>query len=163
MNLSEQFAKTGDVPMFATAREIIEGTHLIDFRPGNIDKEGLMAKKLREASEPRKESARVPGSTTPEYIGHRGGLTDAVKEHGYDWSQPVSVEPDLRDPENPRLTLIDGHHRVAVMDHLHPDQFIPIKLYRGKHGVAASWRPENFHAQFYKYDVEHFFGRMTND
>ena len=145
MNLSEQFAKTGDVPMFATAREIIEGTHLIDFRPGNVNKEGLMAKKLKEASAPAGTHAPwTPGSE--HWIGHRGGLTDAIKEQGYDWSHPVSVEPDLTDPDNPRLTLIEGHHRVAVMNHLHPDQFIPVTLYRGEHGVAAEWRPENFNA-----------------
>jgi hypothetical protein len=137
MTLSKQFAETGQLPLFATAREIIEGTDLTDFRPGNVSKEGLMAKKLREASAPA--GTRAPWfEGSEDWIGHRGGLTDAIKEHGYDWSKPVEIEPDMRDPENPRLALVEGHHRVAVMNHLSPDEAIPLSLYRGEHGVKKS-------------------------
>lgn len=136
MNISQQFAKTGDVPLFATAKEIIEGTllgdaprmnyeeHRDDLRFPYVDyraekqpaKEAVMEQKLREA-----------GDDAREYYPSRG-LENKITQHGYDWSNPVEVSLDRNHPDGPQIMLLNGHHRVAVMAKHFPDHQIPLHV-----------------------------------
>jgi hypothetical protein len=137
MNLSEQFDKTGDIPLFAKPHDIINSVNMIDIgsslhhlypevEPWNTTnehraaaKKHLMSRKYDEASENQRGS--YPN-------GHSGGLTSEIVDRGYDWSKPIKISVDNIQPAGHRLTLEDGHHRLAVMAHLHPEQFVPIHV-----------------------------------
>lgn len=127
MNLSGQFAKTGEVPMFATAKEIIDGTLLgdgmrmdqetgHDYTPDKQPFKGaIMDQKLYESGE---EATHSPTK----------GLTGSINKHGYDWKKPVKVSLDHNHPLGAQILLLDGHHRLAVMAKHFPEHQVPIHV-----------------------------------
>jgi len=134
-NLSPQFGSydyhdlvsTGDHPpaMFATAKEIIKTHHLGDMDEQSTKRE-LIHEKLENADAfPGMNYHDVDGvdegPADERQSGQFGGLTQRIKEGGYDWSKPVQVRA-----HGEASTLYNGHHRVAVMRRDRPDEFLPI-------------------------------------
>jgi hypothetical protein len=136
-NLSPQFGSydyhdlvsTGDHPpaMFATAKEIIKTHHLGDMDEQSTKRE-LLHEKLENADsypgmnydeEPEEQAS---GPADERQSGQFGGLTQRIKEGGYDWSKPVRIRA-----HGEASTLYNGHHRVAVMRRDRPDEFLPIR------------------------------------
>ena len=112
--------------MFATATEIAD-THDMADQTGDYSKEEILREKREEAEARPGVGYDVPEDFHDEpedtrQSGWYGGLTQRIKEHGYDWSKPIEMETGV-----PAATITDGHHRLAVMHRYHPDQFIPLK------------------------------------
>jgi hypothetical protein len=136
-NLSPQFGSydyhdlvsTGDHPpaMFATAKEIIKTHHLGDMDEQSTKRE-LIHEKLENADsypgmgydEEPEEQANGPADERQS--GQFGGLTQRIREGGYDWSKPVRIRA-----HGEASTLLNGHHRVAVMRRDRPEEFLPIR------------------------------------
>lgn len=127
-NLSLQFGSpeyhrqvvAGEHPpaMFATPQEIIDHYDMDDSYGST---EELLRAKHAEADAAPHTYLKAPASERQS--GWYGGLTQRIKESGYDWSKPVEVDPTY----GPRGALVDGNHRVAVMHRDRPDEFIPIR------------------------------------
>lgn len=136
-NLSPQFGSydyhdlvsTGDHPpaMFATAKEIIRTHHLGDMDWLQGTKRELLSEKLEEAdarpgmSYDEEPEEQANGPADERQSGVFGGLTQRIKEGGYDWSKPVDIRA-----HGEASTLFNGHHRVAVMRRDRPDEFLPL-------------------------------------
>lgn len=134
-NLGQQFLKTGEMPMFASAHEIIHGALLGDMRDYHLPdggksyppkpedmqkgKEALLAFKLSEASNSEEHSGIIPGA----------GLAKRIQDSGYDWKSPISIEVNPNNKRNP-IRVVNGHHRLAVMYHTAPHEPIPIDVVR---------------------------------
>lgn len=134
-NLSPQFGSydyhdlvtSGDHPpaMFATAKEIIKTHHLGDM-DWESSKHELLKEKLENADAfPGMNYHDVEGidegPADERQSGHFGGLTERIKEGGYDWSKPVDIRA-----HGEASTLYNGHHRIAVMRRDRPDEFLPL-------------------------------------
>jgi len=117
-NLSQMFNKTGMMPLFATAQEIMDGTNIATMR----GRDEYMAMKLDEASQrPRRKGE--PFHKDPD-IGVFGGLKAAIDKKGFEWSPKNAVMID-RNSDN-SLEIGDGYHRIAVMAATRPEEFIPL-------------------------------------
>jgi hypothetical protein len=120
--------------MFATAPEIIRTHNLDDAEGADLSKEDLLIDKLDEADsrpgmtyeEEPEESQNMPPEDRQS--GWYGGLTQRIKENGYDWSKPVQVRAhgSIRHDQL-GSTLYQGHHRLAVMNRDRPEEFLPLQ------------------------------------
>lgn len=128
-------------PLFATAREIHNEVAYGD-QPSGMSKDALMTKKAMEADRtPTPPKTEMRADLNEKYPGHYGGLTNMIKEHGYDWDKPVEVHNDFTGATE----LREGHHRVAVMMRDRPDEFIPIKsTYDGAPSHSEKLLDEHF-------------------
>lgn len=134
-NLSQQFLRTGEVPLFASAHELVHGTTLGDMTTDHMPpwanknsptdehvlagKETLLHFKFSESMLDERHSERVPSA----------GLGKKITEGGYDWKSPIVIGIDQNDSKNP-ITVLNGHHRIAVMYQHAPHEPIPITVAR---------------------------------
>lgn len=118
-NLSQMFQKTGMMPLFATAHEIMDGTNIATMK----SRDEFMGMKLDEASQRRRRKGEPFHGDSD--IGVFGGLKDAIDKTGFDWSPDNAVMID-RNSDN-SLEIGDGYHRMAVMAATRPEEFIPLK------------------------------------
>jgi hypothetical protein len=129
-------------PLFATADEILNHAHLSDAEEFERNSD-VMKRKLEEADTPLHEvrqryknftqlSANKDAGFTSKHVdamvneqpGWNGGLTDMIREKGYDWSQPISITSHNAEGD---IEVENGHHRLAVMQRDRPNEFIPIR------------------------------------
>jgi hypothetical protein len=122
-NVSRQLFKVNSdssitPPMIATGAELWKYPKLLDLSPEST-RETLLKEKLSNADSDTDWRNMYGGQ-----MGHYGGLTESIRQHGYDWSEPVAIHAH-------NLELVDGHHRAAVMNRENPHEFIPLR-YTGR-------------------------------
>lgn len=111
--------------MFATAPEIFLTHHLGD-ADAYPSREDMVGDKLDEADSragmhPDDNEFGVIAPSQRQ-SGWYGGLSNRLTKYGYDWTKPITIRNESDD-----LTLVDGHHRLAVMLRDRPDEFIPLE------------------------------------
>jgi hypothetical protein len=136
--------------MFVPASEIKATTVHVDQRSPDID--DLYAEKLEESRAPD------PGTASRLSTPHRtyGGqpLYDSIAEHGV--QSPVN---SYLFPGSQERSLVDGHHRVAVVHDRDPDGLVPIhyddddahryRWHKNEAAAAAGRRPVRGHIDAY--------------
>jgi len=104
---------TTQLPLFATAGEILH-----NYKPSELggvyhnDVDAMLKDKQHNADSEIQIEGDEPG-------GWYGGLTDSIKEHGYDWSKPIPIWSQGG-------MMMNGHHRLAVMHRDRPEEYIPL-------------------------------------
>lgn len=95
-----------------TAREIID-----TFTPGDYTGQGTAA------GDPEKSfwDERLKQAKWSPKSGERPSLFDDIKESGQ--KKPVSLNMDTKE-------ILDGHHRIAVIAHLNPNQFVKYRAWK---------------------------------
>lgn len=94
-----------------TAQQIINEFTPGDY-PGDVEDHEQLGNFWKQRLEQSRWSSSVMG----------GGLYEDIKAHGQ--KKPVVLNMETKE-------ILDGHHRIAAMHHINPDQFV---RYR-------SWRP----------------------
>lgn len=118
-------------PGFATARQIFETVNFGDQYTKGMSKKDALDFKFDEADRPPEYFFKnyYPDDLT--LMGFNGGLVESIKKRGYLPNQPVHLATHNDTGEkNPHI--LEGHHRVAVMYNLHPDQPIPIRVWKNQ-------------------------------
>ena len=87
--------------------------------------EQLYARKLSEASNTKR--GRVVGVGRVKSI---PTLTEDIRQHGVQTPIALGHQEGLFDPEKEHRFVAGGHHRIAVMAHLNPDQYLPVQHVR---------------------------------
>ena len=100
-------------------------------RPTNIDLKGpwaqpetdeqMYARKLHEADTTKR--AKVVGVNRTRSL---PSLTEDIRQHGVQNPIALGHQEGLFDPHKEHRFVAGGHHRVAVMNHLNPDQLLPV-------------------------------------
>jgi len=133
----EEELKAGNRPLFMTAGEIMKHANLGDAW-NHLEPLGEKSdeQKAREATVMRQKTqeAKVGGvnnSHKPAFPGNPT-LADSIREKGYEGA-PIQIsdhtlfhgteeKPEIKHS----LFVKEGHHRLAAMKLLHPQQFIPV-------------------------------------
>lgn len=105
-----------------TARDIVH-----TFTPGDYSGDPTDDEQLGAFWKQRYEQSRW----SPTVMGSDDGrqsLFDSIKEKGQ--QKPVSLNMKTRE-------ILDGHHRIAAMYHINPDQFVKYRAW-GRMGVEES-------------------------
>lgn len=123
-HLSDQFEQ---LPMFMEVKEFRDN-YITDSRESLQNRESMSELWKRKEQESRaKPIEQRPNADFTEMKNYPwgSGVYDSIKEHGYDWSKPVSVRHRWVGRE-----MGQGHHRVAAMSALSEetgkDMYIPI-------------------------------------
>ena len=101
-------------PMIAAPNELLRSVDMVDINLG-LSRKKLTKMKLQEADAPAR-----PEDEGYDMPGHFGGLTDSIRQNGYNWDHPIVVNPHT-------LELLDGHHRAMVMGRDRPHELMPIE------------------------------------
>lgn len=115
-------------PGFATARQIFDVVDYGDYNTFGMSKDEALEFKFKEAAQPNEWFDKNPEDLTN--LGFSGGLLDSIKRNGFMSNQPVHIATHEVGGKNYGPNIIEGHHRVAVMYKLHPDQPIPIRVWK---------------------------------
>lgn len=138
----------GNVPMFMSPNEVVRLAGLrdapnhtyfsVDEHKESWDKSAdrtLLKHKLEEAKTGTSENSHREASKQKDEWTIRDGkemrmselpsLYDSIKNEGFKGSFPLHHSNKIYGNEN-YVTVFQGHHRLAVMKHLNPKQFMPI-------------------------------------
>lgn len=117
-NLGQQWQQ---LAMFHTPRELQDSNNFRHVDRGAYSSDAQMWRaKLQEA--------QVPGGIARP---HGSGVYDSIAKEGFKGTLPLSHD------EPTRLSLADGHHRVAAAAAINPDMLIPVEHYSS---AGAYWQ-----------------------
>jgi hypothetical protein len=118
-------------PGFATARQIFESVNFGDHYTQGMSKKDALEFKFDESNNSPEYYFKKNDPDDLTLLGFNGGLVESIKNKGYLPNQPVHLATHNDTGEkNPQI--LEGHHRVAVMYKLHPDQPIPTRVWKNK-------------------------------